>query len=111
MPRQGSLTLFPREAEDFSMAGNDFGDMPLLTYLAWLQPICYNPKLVFIYVNTAKVLLVVKTLIKQHKKTATLISNHESKIKIIPPSKNTFQNMGELQNCSPQKNAFQNYCL
>ena len=36
----------------------------LLTYLAWLQPVYHNPKLVFVHVNTAKVLLLVKTLIK-----------------------------------------------
>ena len=38
--------------------------MPLLTWLVWLQPICYNSKLIFIHVNAAKVVLVVKTLIK-----------------------------------------------
>ena len=54
----------PREAEDFPRGGNHSKHMPLLTYLAWLQPIYYNPKFVFLRVNTAKILPVVKTLIK-----------------------------------------------
>ena len=89
--------------------------MSLLTCLACLQPICYNPKLVFIHVNTAKVLLVVKTLIKNIKSSHTnqqpwklkaatkLICSYKSKIKIIAPSKNTFQNTGALQNCCLKK--------
>ena len=32
----------PREAEDFPRGGNHSRHMPLLTCLAWLQPICYN---------------------------------------------------------------------
>ena len=54
----------PREVEDFPRDSNHFKHMPLLTYLAWLQPICYNYRLVFNHINTEKVLLVVKTLIK-----------------------------------------------
>ena len=57
-----------REAEDFPRGGNHSKHMPLLTYLAWLQLICYNSKLVFIHVNTGKVLLVVKILIKNIEK-------------------------------------------
>ena len=54
----------PRKAEDFPRGGNHSKHMPLLTCFAWLQPVYHNPKFVFIHVNTAKVLLVVKTLIK-----------------------------------------------
>ena len=81
--------------------------MPLLTCLVWLQPICYNPKLVFMHVNTVKALLVAKTLIEQQpwklKAAPKLISCHKSKIKLIVPSKNTFQNTGAHQNCSLKK--------
>ena len=62
MPCQGSPTLLPREAEDFTRGDNHSKYMPLLTCLVWLQPIYFNPKLVFMPVNTAKVLLVAKTL-------------------------------------------------
>ena len=64
MPCQRSLALFPREAEDFPGGDNHSGHMPLLIYLVWLQPLYYNPRFVFICVNTEKGLLVVKTLIK-----------------------------------------------
>ena len=63
-PCQRSLTLLPKEVENFPGGGNHSGNIPLLTYLAWLQPICYNSRLIFIHVNTEKVLLMVKTLIK-----------------------------------------------
>ena len=55
----------PREAEDFPRSGNHSKHMPLLTYLAWLQPIFYNSKLIFICVNAAKFLRVVKILMKK----------------------------------------------
>ena len=89
MPPQRSLTLLPREAEDFPRGGSHPKHMAPLTYLAWLQPICYSSRLVFIHVNTPKVLPMVKTLIKiwgssqtnqqpwKHKAVATLISNHK----------------------------------
>ena len=80
MPHQRSLTLIPREPEDFPRADNHSKNVPLPTYLVWLQAIYYNSRFVFIHVNTIKVLLVVKTLIKKYKASATLISsNHESK--------------------------------
>ena len=47
-----SLTLIPRGAEDFPRGGNHSKHMPPLTYLAWLQPMCYNSSLVFIHINT-----------------------------------------------------------
>ena len=65
MPRQGSLTLLPREAEDFPGGSSRSGHMPPLTYLARLQPIYYNSWFIFIHINITKVLLVVKTLIKK----------------------------------------------
>ena len=54
MPHQSSLTLMHREAEDFRRGGNHSRHMPLLTYLAWLQPIYYDPKFVFKHVKTEK---------------------------------------------------------
>ena len=62
MPCWGSPSLLARGPGDFTGGNNYSGHMPLLTCLVWMQPIYYNPKLVFIPVNTAKVLLVVKTL-------------------------------------------------
>ena len=41
-PCQRSPTLIPREAEDFPRGDNHSKHVPLPTYLAWLQPICYN---------------------------------------------------------------------
>ena len=64
MPHQGSLTLIPREAEDFPRGDNHSKHVPLPTYLAWLQPINCNSRFVYIHVNIGKLLLVVKTLIK-----------------------------------------------
>ena len=54
----------PRETEDSPWCGNHSKHVSLLTCLAWLQPIYYNPKFVFMHVKTGKVLLVVKTSIK-----------------------------------------------
>ena len=68
MPRQWSITLLPREAEDFPRGGNHSKHMLLFTYLVWLQPVYHNPRFVFIHVNTVKVLLLVKTLIKNIEK-------------------------------------------
>ena len=42
MPRQRSPTLVPREAEGFPRGDNHSKHVPLPTYLAWLQLICYN---------------------------------------------------------------------
>ena len=50
-----SLTLLPREVKDFPRGGNHSKYMHSLTYLAWLQPICYNSSLVFIHINITKI--------------------------------------------------------
>ena len=63
MALQRLLKLLPREGEDFPRDGNHSKHMPPLTYLAWLQPIYYNSRFVFIHINITKVLLMVKTLI------------------------------------------------
>ena len=42
---------FPREAENFPRGDNHSKHVPLLTYLAWLQPLWYNSWFVFIHVN------------------------------------------------------------
>ena len=76
MPRQRSLTLIPRETEDFPRGDNHSKQLALPTYLAWLQPINSNSRFVYVHVNTGKLLLVVKTLIKKYKAAAKLISNH-----------------------------------
>ena len=49
-----SLILLPREVEDFPRGGNHSKYMPPLTYLAWLQPICYNSRFIFIHINITK---------------------------------------------------------
>ena len=64
IPRQRSPTLIPREAEDFPRGDNHSKHVPLPTYPAWLQPIYYNSRLLFIHAKTTKILLLVKTLIK-----------------------------------------------
>ena len=66
--------------------------MRLLTYLGLLQPIYYDPKLVFKHVKNEKTLLVVKTLIKNIEQQPHLSAAINQKIKIIAPSKNAFQN-------------------
>ena len=58
-------SFIPREAEDFPRGNNHSKHVPLPTSLAWLQPIYFNSKFVFILVKTVKILLVVKTLIKK----------------------------------------------
>ena len=70
MPCQRSPTLIPREAEDFPGGDNHSKHVPLPTYLAWLQSIYYNSRLVFMLVKDAKLFLVVKTLIKKHRAAA-----------------------------------------
>ena len=64
MPCQRPPALIPREAEDFPRGDNYSKHVPLPTYLAWLQSIYYNSRLVFIHAKLVKSLLVVKTLIK-----------------------------------------------
>ena len=54
MPRQRSLTLLPRETEDFHRGGNHSKHMPPLTHLAWLQPIYCNSRSVFIHISITK---------------------------------------------------------
>ena len=61
---QRSPTLIPREAEDFPGSDNHSKHVPLPTYPAWLRPIYYNSRLVFIHVKTTTILLAVRTLIK-----------------------------------------------
>ena len=70
--------LTPREAEDFPRSDNYSKHVPPPTYLAWLQPIYYNSRFVFINVNTLNILLMVKTLIKKHRVAATVISIHKN---------------------------------
>ena len=76
MPCQRSLTLSPREAEYFPRGGNYFKHMPLLTYLAWLQPIYHDCKFVFKHVKPKKKFG--ENFNKKHKAAATLINTHKS---------------------------------
>ena len=55
----------PREAEDFPCGGNHSKHVLLLTYLARLQPVTNNSRLIFKHVKTKNALLVMKTLIKK----------------------------------------------
>ena len=54
-----------REAEDFPKDDNHSKHVPLLTYLARLQPIYYDLGFVFIHVKLRIVLFMVKILIKK----------------------------------------------
>ena len=49
-----SPNLLPREAQDFPRGDNHSKDTLQLTYLTWLQPIYYDPELVFKHVKTEK---------------------------------------------------------
>ena len=70
----GSLLpqLLPREAEGFLRGGSHSRHVPLLTYLASLQPIYYNPGFVFI-----QVINIFTCGVKFNKKVALLISSRE----------------------------------
>ena len=122
MSRQRSLTLLPEEAEDFPRSSSHSNHMSPLTYLVWLQTICYNSRLVFIEINTAKAFTCCENCDKKYRAAAKLISNHKLQnncslkkgiskrkcfLKLLPqiihfttqmhikiaPSKNTFQNI------------------
>ena len=56
----------PREAEDFPRGGKHSKHVPLLTYLARLQPVINNLRPIFKHVKIKDNLLVVKNLIKKH---------------------------------------------
>ena len=58
------IQSLPRELGDFPRGGNHSKYVPLHTYLARLQPICYGLGFVFIHAKLKIFLLVVKTLIK-----------------------------------------------
>ena len=55
MPRQWSFTLLSRVMEEFPGGGNHSKHMPALRYLAWLQPIYYNSRFIFIHINVTKI--------------------------------------------------------
>ena len=110
MPYQGSPTLIPREAKDYPRGNNHYKHVPLPTYLAWLEPIYYNSRYVFIHVKTNFACGEDINLIKKHRAEAKLISSNENieqqphpsaaamnqKINITAPSKNAFQNMARF---------------
>ena len=68
----------PQEAEDFPRGGNHSKHMPPLTYLASLQPMCYNSRLVFIHINAGKAFTCGENFDKKYRAVAKLISNHEN---------------------------------
>ena len=47
MPRQGSLTFIPREAEDFTRGDKHFKHVPSPTNLIYLSPIDLYRKVLF----------------------------------------------------------------
>ena len=57
----------PMEAEDFPRGGNNSKQVPLPEYLAWLHPIYFDLRFVFIHVKLQIFLPLVKTLIKNIK--------------------------------------------
>ena len=67
----------PREAEDFPRSEYHSKYVPLPTYLAWLQPIYYNSRFVFIHVNTRKTFTCGENFDEKYRTAATLISNHK----------------------------------
>ena len=85
----------PREAEEFTRGGKHSYHVPLLTYLAWLQPISNDSKLIFNHVKIKDALLMVKSLTKNsgHTYQQSWISIHFNQLpKVIASSKNSFQN-------------------
>ena len=65
-----------RKVDDFPRCDKHSKHVPLLTYLAWLQPAINNSRLIFKHGKTKNIFFVVKTLIKKHKVVVTLINNH-----------------------------------
>ena len=51
--------------------------MPPPIYLAWLQPICYKSRLVFIHINTGKAFTCGENFDKKYRAAVTPISNHK----------------------------------
>ena len=112
-----------RGVEDFRRGDKHLRDVPLLTYLAWLQPDTNNLRLINKHVKIKNVLLVVKTFIKNHNVVITSTNNHFNQLSIvlavltslasylkyllkIAPLKNTFKNCSlksPFQNCSLKK--------
>ena len=56
--------LLAREAKDFSMSDKHSRHVPLLTYLAWLQLIINNSRLISKHAKTKDALVVVKSFMK-----------------------------------------------
>ena len=124
----------PREAGDGPRDGKHSNRVPQLTYLAWLQPIINNSRLIFKHGKTEDALHVVKGLIRNT--VATLISSCWSEFILTIYLKQLLKKMhfktfeffqkNSLQYCSlktapwtnsfqkkhfkitPSKNAFQN---
>ena len=89
-----------REVEDFPRGGNHSKHVPLLTYLAWLQPIYYNPGFVFIHVKLINIFACGENF---DQKSIDQQSWIKKPSKIIALSKNALQNCylrGALWNCS-----------
>ena len=76
----GASHPLPKEAEDFPSfprGGDHSKYMPLPIYLAWLQPIYYNLRLVFIHINVGKAFSCGENFGKKDRAAAKLISNHK----------------------------------
>ena len=67
----------PKETEDFPRGGNHTKHMPPLTYLACLQPMCYNFRLEFIHINTGRAFTCRENFDNKYRTAAKLISNHK----------------------------------
>ena len=72
------ILLLPREADDFLRGGKHSTHVPLLTYLAWLQPLNKNSRLLFKHVKIKNIFLE-----QRCKVVFTLISSHFNQLSIV----------------------------
>ena len=73
----GASHPLPREAEDIPRNGNRSKHMPPPIYIAWLQPIYYNSRSVFIHINIGKAFTCGENFDNKYRAAAKLISSHE----------------------------------
>ena len=101
----------PREADDFPKGSNDSKHVPLLTYLAWLQPICYNSQ-IYIYTDQDwKSSDCGEDFNRKHRAATTLISSHESGNKNSCFLKKYISEQGCISKLVPQKLHFKTWML
>ena len=86
-------TPLAREAEDFPRGGNHSKHVPLLIYLAWLQPIYCNAGFIFLHVKLINNFACGEKFSKKEQWVSAIsFSNHSNHLLEIGSSKNAFQN-------------------